>query len=214
MPPIASRRSSRAVDRRLGVAFLQQVFLLAGQDELVLLVVYADPDRHDSGGALWGQRRDGEARVQRVAGIDRIQELRRLLDERDQRVADHMGEGAGAGGGEAQHLKPVRQRAGMAALAAIFDIVMDRMVVGRYRLKGGEIGVGDGAARNVEALADRQILEKPALRKTVLPPVETLAVSHVIAPLLPSRCRIKRAGAGRVNLRASGVRRLPGSSCR
>src|ERR1700704_6396206 len=93
-----------------------------------------------------------------------------------------MGEGAGAGGGEAQHLKPVRERAGMAAFAAIFDIVMDRMVVGRNRLKRGEIGLGDRAAWNVEALADREILEKPALRKPVLPPVETPAIGHVLAP--------------------------------
>jgi len=100
-----------------------------------------------------------------------------------------MGEGAGAGGGEAQHLKPVRERAGMAAFAAIFDIVMDWVVVGRNRLEGGEIGLGDGAAGNVEALADRQILEKPALRKPVLPPVESLAVGHVLAPAAASMMR-------------------------
>src|SRR5439155_22813514 len=120
------------------------------------------------------------------AGIDRLQEFRRLLDEGDERLADHMRENAGAGGGEAQHLKPVRQRAGMAALAAIFDIVMDRVVVGRDGLERGEIGLRDGAARNVEALADDEILEKPAFRKPVLPPVETLAVGHTIAPASPS----------------------------
>jgi hypothetical protein len=64
-----------------------------------------------------------------------------------------MREGAGASGGEAQHLKAVRQRAGMAALAAIFDVVMDRVVVGRDGLEGRKISLGDGAARDIEALA-------------------------------------------------------------
>src|SRR5258708_34908694 len=85
-----------------------------------------------------------------------------------------MGKGAGAGRGEAQYLEAMRQRPGVAALAAIFDIVMDRMIVGRDRLEGGKIRLGDGPARDVKALADRQILEIPALRKAVLSPVEFL----------------------------------------
>src|ERR1044072_1225342 len=70
-----------------------------------------------------------------------------------------MREGAGARGGEAQDLKAVRQRTGMTALAAIFDVVMDRMIIGRDGLKSREIGLGDRAARDVEALAHREILE-------------------------------------------------------
>src|SRR5207237_193141 len=95
-----------------------------------------------------------------------------------------MRESAGAGGGEAQHLKAVRQRAGMAALAAIFDVVMDRVVVGRDGLGGRKISLGDGAARDIEALADRKICEKPAFRKAVPPPVERFALNH--PSLLPS----------------------------
>src|SRR5437868_7934913 len=90
-----------------------------------------------------------------------------------------MREGAGASGGEAQHLKAVRQRTGMAALAAIFDVVMDRVVVGRDGLEGRKIGLRDGAARDVEALAERKILEKPAFRKAVPPPVKCFALSHL-----------------------------------
>jgi hypothetical protein len=41
-----------------------------------------------------------------------------------------MGKSPGPGGGEAQHLEAVRQRTGMSALAAIFNIVVDRMIVG------------------------------------------------------------------------------------
>src|ERR1051325_2441072 len=91
-----------------------------------------------------------------------------------------MREGAGARGGEAQHLKAMRQRTGMAALAAIFNVVMDRVVVGRDGLKGREISFGDRAARDVEALPHREILEKPAFRKAWSPPVEPFSLSHTI----------------------------------
>ena len=168
MPP--DREACGLALRR--AAFSEQVFLFAGQHEFALLVVHGHRDRDDPGCTLRGQRRDRQTRIERIAGIDRFQEFRRLLDKRDQRIADDMGEGAGAGRGKAQHLKPVRQRAGMAALAAIFDIVMDRVVVGRDGLKRREIGLGDGAARDVEMFADREVLEKPALRKAVPPPVE------------------------------------------
>src|ERR1044071_5436253 len=83
-----------------------------------------------------------------------------------------MRKGARPGGGEAEHLKPVRQRSRMAALAAIFDIVMDRVIVTGDGLKRREIGIGHRTARDVEALADCEILEIPALRKPVLPTVE------------------------------------------
>src|SRR5436305_2099137 len=52
----------------------------------------------------------------------------------------------------------------MAAFAAIFDIVMDRMIAGGDRLEGREMRLGYGAARDRETLANRQILEVPALR--------------------------------------------------
>ena len=146
-----------------------------------------DRDRHDPGAALRRQRSDFEARVKRVAGIDRLQEFRRLLDKGDQRRADDMGKSARSGGGEAQHLKAVRQGARMAALAAVFDIVMDRVVVGRDGLEGREIGLGDGAARNVEPLADRQVLEIPVLRELVPPPVEIFAHSTSLRARFRSR---------------------------
>src|SRR4051812_18626646 len=94
-----------------------------------------------------------------------------------------MREGAGASGGEAQHLKAVRQRAGMAALAAIFDVVMDRVGVGRDGLEGRKISLGDGAARDIEALADPKFYKNPPSRKALPPRVETFAVGHVIPQL-------------------------------
>ena len=122
------------------------------------------------------QRRDLEHRVERVAGIDRLQKFRRLLDKGEQRIADRMGKGAGAGGGKAENLKAMCKRRRMAALAAIFDIVMDRVIIRRDRLKRGEMRLGHRAAWDVETLADREILEIPALRKAVLPRVRNSSV--------------------------------------
>src|ERR1700738_2771142 len=85
-PPSGSPRSSSGADRRLRRALAQQVFLLAGQDQFILLVVHGDAERHDSGGMLWRQRGDDEARIERIAGIDRLQETGRLLDKGNQRV--------------------------------------------------------------------------------------------------------------------------------
>src|SRR5205814_7924147 len=90
----------------------------------------------------------------------------------DERIADDVGKGSRASGGKAQHLKAMGERSRVAPLAAIFDVVMDRMVVGRDSLERGEIGVGDGSARDVEALAEREILEIAALREAVAAMVE------------------------------------------
>src|SRR5690348_8550708 len=105
-----------------------------------------------------------------------------------------MREGAGAGGGERQHLKPVRQRAGMAAVAAVFDIVMDRVVVGRDGLEGREMRLGHRSRRDVEALADRQILEIAALGEAMLMPVEFLA--HDSSPMCRTPLRTSRSISG------------------
>src|SRR5260370_28173601 len=113
-----------------------------------------------------------------------------------------MGEGAGAGGGEAQHLKAMRQRAGMAPVAAIFDIVMDRVIVGRDRLKCREMCVGYGAARDDEALADREVLEIPALGKAMPAMVEILP--HRSAPR-QIRGACSAAWAARASISASEI---------
>jgi hypothetical protein len=51
---------------------------------------------------------------------------------------------------------------------------MDRMIVGGDRLEGSEMRLGHGAARDIEALADRQILEKAGFPEAVPAVVETL----------------------------------------
>ena len=74
-----------------GVALAQQVFLLAGQHKLVALVVDGDRDRRDPGRALRRQRGDPKARVERVTGVDRLQEFGRLLDKGERRPVYSMG---------------------------------------------------------------------------------------------------------------------------
>jgi len=75
-------------------------------------------------------------------------------------------------------LKGVRQQTRVAALAAIFDVVVDRVIVAREGLEGGEMRVGYRPARNIEPLADCQILEIAAFREAMPPRIE----SSFIAP--------------------------------
>src|SRR4051812_15895840 len=62
----------------------------------------------------------------------------------------------------------------MAAVPAIFDIAMDRVIVPRHRLER-EVGIRDRPAGDIEPIADLQILGIPALREAVLPPIEPVA---------------------------------------
>jgi hypothetical protein len=58
---------------------------------------------------------------------------------------------------------------------------VNRVIVARESLEGGEVPLGHRPARDVEALADREILEEAAFRKTVLPAIEIVAAGHGIA---------------------------------
>src|SRR5271167_271506 len=86
-----------------------------------------------------------------------------------------MGKSRSAGGGEAKNLKAMRERRRMAALPAIFDIVMDRVIVGRDRLERGKMRLGHGAARDCETLADRQVLEPAIVGEPMPATIEPLA---------------------------------------
>jgi len=146
MPRSCSPRSSTVADRAAALA--QQDLLLAGQHQLALLVVYRRGKGDDTGRALRRQIRNLEHRIERIAGIDRLQEFRRLLGKGDQRVADGERKIAGPRCGETQDLEAVRQHPWMAALAAIFDVVMDRMVVQADGLERGEIRIRQRARRD------------------------------------------------------------------
>src|ERR1700730_15926608 len=155
-----------------GVAPAQQDFLLAGGDELALLVVEGGGEGDHAGRALRRQRRYLEHRIERVAGMNRPQKFRGLLDKGDQGVANGVGKGAGPRRGEREDLKAVRQWALQAALTAILEIVMDRVIVRGKRLESGEMSLGHRPARDVKPLSDRQILEIAGLAKAVPAAVE------------------------------------------
>src|ERR1700756_670609 len=69
----------------------------------------------------------------------------------------------------------------MAALAAIFEVVMDRVIIGRDCLKGGEMCFGPLSARGIKPLGNRPIAEIAGLPKAV--PVALEAQAHN-APLM------------------------------
>src|SRR6201987_1369092 len=66
-----------------------------------------------------------------------------------------------AGRRESQHLQAVNDRRGMAVTAGVFDVVVDRMVVGGDRLERRGVGVGKGPAGRPEDVPDLEILERP-----------------------------------------------------
>src|SRR5205085_11041872 len=56
--------------------FAQQVFVLAGEHQLARLIVDGRRHHHNASRALRDQRRDGERRIERVAGVDALKKLR------------------------------------------------------------------------------------------------------------------------------------------
>ena len=70
-----------------------------------------------------------------------------------------MRKGAGACGGEAQDLQAVRERTRMAECFAIFDIVMDWVIVEADGLECGEVAIAQGARRQRVAVPHMQVVE-------------------------------------------------------
>ena len=111
----------------------------AVEHEFALLVVHGRAHRDDAGGALLFQFDDLERRIERVALDYAGEKTRGLFEEGDEGIRDLVRKLPGACGREADDLKPVREQSGIATPAAIFDIVMDRMIVAGDELEGCEI---------------------------------------------------------------------------
>jgi hypothetical protein len=105
--------------------------VLAGEHKLAALVVDRGCHDHDAGRALGLERRDAKLGIERVADVDGFEESAGNLGECDQAIAGRVREAAGAGCRERQHLKTVGQHVPMTVPPAIFQVVMDRMVVAR-----------------------------------------------------------------------------------
>lgn len=123
---------------------------------------------NDAGRMLRDQRCDGERRVERVAHIDRFEELGRLLDKANQLVTDHVRKAARAGRTESEYLKAVCKQIAMSMRAAEFDIVVNRMIVSRDHLKSGEVRVRYRAARVAKHLTYLEVVERSPLRHAKL----------------------------------------------
>ena len=117
------------------------------QHQFAFLVVDGGAHHDDSRRALGNQFGDLQCGIERVAGIDGVEEFGVDLDEANQAFADDMGKQARARRGEGQYLKTVGERSAIAQRFAIFDVVMDRVVVEADGLEGGEIAVAQGARR-------------------------------------------------------------------
>lgn len=129
--------------------------MLAVEHQLAVLVVDRCPGRHLTGVAVRGQIGDLQLRVERVAGVDLGEEFARDTGEGDEDVADVLREQGRPGRRECQHLQAVNDRRGVAMAAGVFDVIVDRMVVGGDRLERRSVGVGKGPAGRPEDVPDQ-----------------------------------------------------------
>ena len=119
--------------------------------------------------------------IERVARVDGLEEARGLIEEGDQRVAHHVREDAGARRALGRHQQAVGEEVAVAARPAVGPVVVDRVVVARGELEGGEERVGHGARGNVEALAHPEVVEVARLGEAVRFGRELL-IGHRAAP--------------------------------
>ena len=131
--------------------------------------------------ALGLQLAHRQARIERVAGVDRLEEARGLLDEAEERVLDQEWKLPGAGRGLDQHLVTMRQKIAMPVAAAELAVVVDRMVVAGGRLEGQELRLRHRARRDVEGLADGEVLEVARGAETVAGRIEGLGHGRILA---------------------------------
>ena len=135
--------------------------MLTLHHQLTGLVVDGGPHHDDTGRAPGPELGDGEHRVQRVPDVDGLEEARGLLEEGDERVADHVREEPGAGGGLRGDEEPVGEEVAVAMRPTVDAVVVDRVVVAGGELEGREESLGHGARGDVEALADAEVVEVP-----------------------------------------------------
>src|SRR5665213_422010 len=161
-PPRAARCAPGA-RRKRGVSALpdelHEIFVHTVENQFAFLVVNGGTHRDHTGRALGRKLPDFQRGIERVAGIDRFEEFSADLDETDQALANDMRKKSGAGCGEAQDLKTMRQGRLMAEPLAIFGVVMDRVIVEADGLERRKVRIADGARRVAEDFADTQLLK-------------------------------------------------------
>src|SRR3954469_6115809 len=74
-PEMTGKTSSEFLCAVRGGLLAQQVFVFAGEHQLARLIVDGRRHHHNAGRALRDQRRDGERRIERVAGVDAFEKF-------------------------------------------------------------------------------------------------------------------------------------------
>src|SRR5215468_376778 len=74
----------------------QEIAVLALHHQHLVLVVDGHAQYYDTGGAAGHERGDHEHGVERIPCVHGFEEARGLLEEGDERIADHVREDAGA----------------------------------------------------------------------------------------------------------------------
>src|SRR4029077_197431 len=102
---------------------------------------------------------DFELGIQRVPRMHFFQESTRSARKRHKHVADILWKEGGARSSEGENLQSMHHRSSMPVSARVLDIVVDRVVVSRNRLKSGGMRIRQCAAWGAEYVAHGQVLE-------------------------------------------------------
>ena len=123
----ASGRASRPFSSSIAGS-AQQVAVLPIKDQNAFLIVNRASKADDAGGAVGSELVDLKRGIKRVADEDGMQETAGLLQERLQRVLDHVREQPGPGHRLDGDLVSMGKHVLQAARPTVLDIVMDRVV--------------------------------------------------------------------------------------
>ena len=133
--------------------------MLAVEHELTSLVMHRHPGGDDARASLRCQLNDFELGIQRVPRMHLLQEPTRSARKRKKHAADLLRKERGARSSKGENLQAMHNRSSMPVSARVLDIVVDRVIVSRNRLKSGRMRVRQCAAWGAEHLADSQVFE-------------------------------------------------------
>src|ERR1051325_3203309 len=157
--------------RRIRQSKPDEIPVHAVENELVPLVMYGGAHCDDTCCFLALERGGLESRIERISHKNGFEKPRVHFNEADQLVADHVRKESRAGRGECQNLKPVCERRRMAERPAVFDIVVDRMIVQTHGLEGGEVRLADRSRWRSKHLANAKFIEGSLRNYRMLSPV-------------------------------------------
>src|SRR5262245_6162323 len=135
-----------------------QVDVKAIEDRLAALILEPRGETHDAALALFLEPDDLVLGIDRVADGDRLHEARPLLQERDHRLVESMGERRRAHGGQAHQEEAVGETEAERSLLCVLLVVVDRVIVTGQPGEEREVGVVDRARRTFPAVPEPKIV--------------------------------------------------------